>query len=326
MTNEDFCNSSRILEDCKIKAKLSELIIKQLDHKDATPINIYEIRNYIYYGFNDSKLRPKYWKILLNYFPKNKFTSENFYKQARKLYIDLANEENKIDRLTESKNIVHLELVRNGFQNKELEMFERILTVFCKVNPCIGYVQGMEHLLNVIYTVLSKDGDIDNLKFLEEDSFCLFNNLISELSNNFIKENEKQNVGIKNRIAQVFEIVKEKDHKLYKALEKKKLLETLFPFRWILMMFCMEYPTDKVVWLWDKILSDAYRFEILLYCAAAAIILMRDIIINSEFEECMVILQKPSIISVELLFDIADTMRRENRDINEIIQDRMLKK
>ena len=63
-----------------------------------------------------------------------------------------------------------------------------------------------------------------------------------------------------------------------------------------------------------------------MYCAAAAIILMRDIIINSEFEECMVILQKPSIISVELLFDIADTMRRENRDINEIIQDRMLKK
>ena len=52
---------------------------------------------------------------------------------------------------------------------------------------------------------------------------------------------------------------------------------------------------------------------------------MRDILIDSEFDECMCILQKPSIISVELLFDIADTMRRENRDINSIIKERIKK-
>ena len=91
------------------------------------------------------------------------------------------------------------------------------------------------------------------------------------------------------------------------------------------MMFSMEYPTEKVICLWDKILSDAYRYEILLYCSAAAIVLMRDILIDSEFDECMCILQKPSIISVELLFDIADTMRRENRDINSIIKERIKK-
>lgn len=323
MASQTFKLASNSHENFRVKSKLSELIIKQLDHKDATPINIYEIRNYIYYGFNDSKLRPSYWKILLNYFPKNKFTSENFYKQARKSYIDLLKEALEKMQLQEARNMINLELTRNGFKGKQHEIFERILTVFCVVNPCIGYVQGMEHLLNVIYSVLSKDEDIDNQKFVEEDSFCLFNNLISDLSNNFIGEKESQNTGIKTKISEVFEIVKKKDIELYNALQNKKLLETLFPFRWVLMMFCMEYPIEKVIWLWDKILSDAYRYEILLYCSAAAIILMRDILINSEFDECMSILQKPSIISVELLFDIADTMRRESRDINSIIKERI---
>ena len=312
-------------ESFKFKSKLSKLIIKQLDHRDATPINIYEIRNYVYYGFNDSKLRPSYWKILLNYFPKNKFTSEYFYKQARKSYIDLSNQNSDKEQFKEIRKMIHLELVRNGFTGNEQEFFERILTIFCIVNPCVGYVQGMEQLLNIIYTVISTDEDMENQKFIEEDCFCLFYNLISELSNNFIQEKEKQNTGIKNKIFKIFDIIKEKDNELYNILKKKKLLDTLFPFRWVLMMFSMEYPTEKVICLWDKILSDAYRYEILLYCSAAAIVLMRDILIDSEFDECMCILQKPSIISVELLFDIADTMRRENRDINSIIKERIKK-
>jgi hypothetical protein len=308
-------------ESDSTKLKLTELILKQLDPQDSTPINIYEIRNYIYYGFNDEKVRPKYWKILLNYFPKNKFTTENFYKQARQSYIDISNQEINL----ETKNQIHNELFRNDFNEKEKEIFEKILFVFCTVNPCIGYVQGMEHLLKVIYNVLLKDDDIQNQKFIEEDTFCLFNNLISELSNNFIKESENQNIGIKYKIEQIYEIIKLKDPALYKILKKKKLLETMFPFRWVLMMFSMEYSKEKVAWLWDKILSDSYRFEILLYCAAAAIILMRDVLITEEYEKCVLILQKPSIISPELLFDIADTMRREDEDINEIIKRRINK-
>lgn len=313
-------------EEVKMKSKLSELITKQLDHHDSTPINIHEIRNYIYYGFNDSKLRPKYWKILLNYFPKNKFTTENFYRQARRSYLDLINEGVETEEFKRAKLQIHSDLARNNFSDEKKKIYEQVLSVFCMINPCVGYVQGMEHLVNVIYQVLSKDDDIENIKFIEEDTFCMFNNLMSELSNNFIKEFEKQNTGMKYKIGKVYEIIKEKDPKLYKALANKKLLETLFPFRWVLMMFSMEYSIDNVAWLWDKILSDSYRYEILLYCAAAAIILMREVLINEEFEECMLILQKPSIISPELLFDIADTMRREKRDINEIIKERIQKK
>ena len=65
---------------------LAILIRKQLDMKDATPMNIFEIRNYIYYGFSNNDLRPTYWKVLLDDYSKNKFLSSQYDDKARNAY------------------------------------------------------------------------------------------------------------------------------------------------------------------------------------------------------------------------------------------------
>lgn len=304
----------------RIELKLKELISKQLSSEDYIPINPHEIKNYIYYGFSDNSLRPAYWKVLLNYYSPNKFKLEQYYKQARQTYNDIVSKsDSKINKI---KKIIHTELERTDFETKEKDAIERILTAFSISNPKIGYVQGMISLVFVFYHVLSNDVNLESAKFAEEDTFYLFNNLISEISNLFINEFDEQKQGIKFKVNEVFDIIKVKDKLLYEKLVQKDLIKTMFPLRWLLLLFSSEYPIDKTIWLWDRILSDSYRFEILSFCAAATIILMRDVIINEEYDKCLEILQKPSIVSPELMFDIADTMRKTKTDINQIIREK----
>lgn len=310
------------IEENRIKEKLKELILKQIDHTNPAPLNVYEIRNYIYYGYNDPELRARYWKILLNYFPQNKFTTESFYKQARESYKKIVEEKFNDPLYSDIKVQVTSELERSSLSKDEKSTFLRILVVFCILNPSLGYVQGMENLVRVLFHVISTDCDISSTVFAEEDTFCMFNNLVSENANNFIQEFDDQKNGVKETIKKMFYIIKEKDRKLYDVLSSKKITETIFPLRWILFMYSLEYPIEKVVWLWDKILSDAYRFELLTYLAAASVILMRDVLLKEEFENCMTVLQTPSVIPVEVLFDIADAMRREKKDAVQIISER----
>lgn len=311
------------------RLKLHDLISKQLNPHDPTPINIHEIRNYIYYGYSDHRMRPRYWKILLNYFSPNKFKTEMFYKQARQSYHDILGKVNNEDlRVQAFRRTIASELERSALVSKSASAevkgsIERILVAFSTINPCIGYVQGMINLAYVFLHVLLQNEDIEESKFAEEDAFYLFNSMVSEMSNLFVGELDDQQRGLKDKIAEIFRIVKDKDPVLHESLVKKGLDASMFPIRWILLLFSGEYGIDDVAWLWDKILSDAYRFEMLLYCSAAVIVLLRDIIINESFEKCMQTLQKPCLAAPDLVFGIADVMRRGEEDMGAVIRERV---
>ena len=47
-------------------------------------------------------------------------------------------------------------------QQKHWEVIERILFIYSRLNPGVGYVQGMNELLCPIYFVLAHDGDEDS--------------------------------------------------------------------------------------------------------------------------------------------------------------------
>lgn len=63
----------------------------------------------------------------------------------------------EIDRVTPV-----LIMARPVDQQQHWEVIERILFVFSKLNPAVGYVQGMNEILCPIYFVLAHDGDEDS--------------------------------------------------------------------------------------------------------------------------------------------------------------------
>jgi hypothetical protein len=316
---------------------LYDLISKQMNPTDPAPLNVCELKNYIYYGFSDPALRPKYWKLFLEHYSKNKFKTELFLRTRResyRFYMEMADRsENDVYRVIENDmNRTFIKPAKAPTQDKhthgrtcrfldsasintgtsQRKVMERMLRIYALTNPSIGYVQGMHLVLAPIYYVLYNSEDVEDQKHSEEDAFFCFNDLMSEVGENFIEDLDHGRAGITHKMSMVMEIVREADGELYERMRSMGLTEGAFHMRWIMLMFVSSFEIDDVVWLWDRILSDAYRFEMVLYCCASIILVMRNIILKESFDSCMEMLQEPGMISVETVFSSADVLRRNH--------------
>lgn len=299
------------------KSKLAELIAKQLDPADPTPLNPYEIKNYIYFGFSERSLRPKYWRLLLNHFSPNQFKTELYFRKCRSSYNSMRENIQDSENTEDVDRQIKADLVRSAvlrsLEPAASEAINRILLLYATREPEMGYIQGMIQLVTPIYFVLSTSTHLEDVKYAEEDTFFMFRNLMGEIGENFgVQQGEST---VRKRIDRVLEIVSHKDPELHRMIMKKGLHESGLGIRWILLLFSGDFNMRQVLWLWDRLLSDAYRFEMVEYCSASVLILLRNILMTQEFDKCMEVLQDLSIIEVEVMFDIADVLRREQKEI-----------
>lgn len=301
---------------------LAILIRKQLDMKDATPMNIFEIRNYIYYGFSNNDLRPTYWKVLLDYYSKNKFLSSQYYDKARNAY-------HKIKVTGEWTDLIDTDLNRSEFfliDDKYAEYkrpIKQILLKFARTNSAIGYVQGMIQLVIPFYYVLSNSDSLQDRKYAEEDSFYLFHHLMNEINYFYSNSFDETPIGINGKIQNIYLIISTKDPELYEIMKKKGLLQTSFPLKWIIQLLTPIFSIENVLYIWDKIFSDAYRFEILEYLCATLIIFKKSEISEYDFGHCMECLQNIKYADSEKLFFVADQLRRTSKHFNDICNEFM---
>ena len=68
------------------------------------------------------------------------------------------------------------------------ESIERILYLYGKLNPGVGYVQGMNEILAPLYYCLANDEDLESQAHAEADSFYLFTAIMTDsVRDNFIR-------------------------------------------------------------------------------------------------------------------------------------------
>ncbi|KAJ3009277.1 hypothetical protein HKX48_008070, partial [Thoreauomyces humboldtii] len=67
------------------------------------------------------------------------------------------------------------------------EAIERVLFIYAKLNPGIGYVQGMNEILGPLYYVFANDSDEESRAHAEADSFFCFTTLLSEFRDHFVR-------------------------------------------------------------------------------------------------------------------------------------------
>ncbi|ORX45764.1 RabGAP/TBC [Piromyces finnis] len=173
------------------------------------------------------------------------------------------------------------------------EALERILFIYAKLNPGIGYIQGMNEILGPIYYVLANDIGIDQLH-AEADSFYLFTSLMSIFRDHFIRnldsvgvksrvvKNEmtmenlvklkpqdkpqsqksvgKRIIGNENGIGQsmlrLYKRIELRDREVYIHLRSKKILPAYFAFRWLSVLLTQEFNLPEIIRIWDSLLSD----------------------------------------------------------------------
>lgn len=159
------------------------------------------------------------------------------------------------------------------------EAIERILFIYAKLNPGVGYVQGMNEILAPIYYVFAAkaaDEDPESQAYAEADAFFVFTTLMSDGRDHFVRSLDSDaSTGIHATLWRMSQRLAWLDRGLFRELSKKDIKEQYYAFRWITVLYSQEWDLPDVIRLWDSILADRGmqeeegRFEFLLDFAVA---------------------------------------------------------
>jgi len=176
-------------------------------------------------------------------------------------------------------------------QEAHWEVVERMLFIYAKLNPGVGYVQGMNEIIGPLYNVFASDSDKKWQEHAEADSFFCFTHLMGEIKDNFLKTLDDSACGIGHDMSQLIELLKRSDSELAEDLEKKHIKPQFFAFRWITLLLSQEFNLPDVIRLWDSLFADPDRFDFLIQVCCAMLILMREQLLDSDFSWTMKYLQ-----------------------------------
>lgn len=162
------------------------------------------------------------------------------------------------------------------------EAIERILFIYAKLNPGVGYVQGMNEILAPIYYVFAAKAAEDDLEaqaYAEADSFFVFTTLMADVRDHFVRSlDQDASTGINATMWRMSQRLAWFDRPLFRDLSKKDIKEQYYAFRWITVLCSQEWDLPDVIRLWDSILADRGmqedegRFEFLLDFAVAMLL------------------------------------------------------
>ncbi|KRZ20357.1 TBC1 domain family member 13 [Trichinella pseudospiralis] len=188
------------------------------------------------------------------------------------------------------------------------QVVERILFIYSKLNPGVKYVQGMNEIIGPIYFVFASDSQWQ--EHAEADTFFCFQNLMSEIKDNFIKTLDSSNVGIDHQMRALYSLLQRVDPVLHQAMtEVQQLCPQYFAFRWLSLLLSQEFLLPDVIRLWDTLFSDCRRFEFLLYVCLAMLILVRNDILTNEFSVNVRMLQNYPPIDIVSVIKLASEIR-----------------
>ncbi|KAI9247500.1 rab-GTPase-TBC domain-containing protein [Phascolomyces articulosus] len=203
-------------------------------------------------------------------------------------------------------------------QDYHWEAIERILFIYAKLNPGVGYVQGMNELLAPIYYVFAKDEHPEAQAYAEADAFFVFTILMSDVRDHFVRSlDQDASTGINATMQRMSQRLAWVDKPLWRDLRRKDIKEQYYAFRWITVLCSQEWDLPSVIRLWDSILADRgsqeglaeTRFEFLLDFAVAMVLCIRQEILKGDFAENVRLLQNYPIDDIQIVLATANSLR-----------------
>lgn len=259
------------------------------------------------------------WKVLLLYGTLDrtgwKMTDERNFRQYQDLideYGDLEDRDNTqsecLDPLSEQPGmeqdlgVVIIQDVERAFP--EFDFFRhkgtvnalvRILYYYAKLNPLVGYRQGMHELAAAMLYVISGQkpenkedtGKMKLSKQEESDSFALFSFIMKNLQPWYIPPSA---ILPKSQAIQE-KIIKVVDPQLYKALQEKAVEPQIWAIRWTRLLFSREFGLDNTLYLWDALFAaDGSTLSLIDYLCAAMILRVRGQLVGADHTTMLTIL------------------------------------
>jgi len=203
------------------------------------------------------------------------------------------------DDILLSGNVVHL-------SPRQLAL-RRVLYVFCRLNPGLGYVQGMNELVaHLFYPFTHMCTDPTEPEAM---AFHTFQSLMTHLGDNFCRALDKEKgtgVGSTMRVFQA--LVATADPFLYRHLHTLGVMPEFYAFRWITLFMSQEFQVPDVLRIWDYLFSDLENVRCMVYYVAVAMLtILKDMLASQSFGEVIMTLQQyPPEIDVDAIIRVAE--------------------
>jgi len=176
------------------------------------------------------------------------------------------------------------------------EAMTRILFIYGKLNPHVGYVQGMNEVLAPIYYCFCNDQNPAFQGSAEADSFFCFSKLMLDLHDAFLKGFDNKGVGIQARIKVLNDLLLRIDKQVWDHLEKYNVNPQFYTLRWLMLLLTQEFEMNEVLRLWDTLLSHPKRIKYINYICLAMILQVKNkLIFTDEFAVIMEMMQRDTI-------------------------------
>eukprot|EP01016_Furgasonia_blochmanni_P007354 TRINITY_DN12948_c0_g1_i2.p1 TRINITY_DN12948_c0_g1~~TRINITY_DN12948_c0_g1_i2.p1 ORF type:complete len:327 (-),score=64.45 TRINITY_DN12948_c0_g1_i2:257-1237(-) len=209
------------------------------------------------------------------------------------------------------KYITHSKRKEAQIEECHNEVILRILFIYSKLNPGIGYVQGMNEILAPIYYCFATDENADLNENYESDAFFCFTNLMGELKDSFLRQLDPHHGGIKSRIQALNELLKRADADLWEHLERNEVNPQFYSLRWLMLMLTQEFLLSEVNRLWDTLLAYPQKLVYLNYICLGIIVIQKDTLLESDFSEILPLLQRLNQIDLGKVLVLAAKLRKE---------------
>lgn len=196
-------------------------------------------------------------------------------------------------------------------QEANWEVVERMLFIYAKLNSGQGYVQGMNEIIGPIYYVFASNDE--HAEFAEADCFWCFTALMSEIRDFFIKSLDESETGIRGMMNKLSKMLEKKDLSVFNRLKEQGIFPQYYSFRWLSLLLSQEFDLPDVLRLWDSILADENRFEYLIYVCCAMIVLVRDQILENDFEHNVKLLQNFPSMDINFVLSRANQLMEADK-------------
>lgn len=194
-------------------------------------------------------------------------------------------------------------------QPETQRMLLDILFVFCKLNPDVGYRQGMHELLAPILWVVERDaidlgpsskahGDdaviraVYDAEHVEHDSFALFSQVMHSAKNFY---EQTTHSGSDNpmvlRSRRIFnELLPQVDTELSQHLNGIDIVPQVFLMRWIRLLFGREFSFDDTLTVWDVIFAEDTSLELVDHICLAMLLRIRWELLDADYNTALTLL------------------------------------
>ena len=285
-------NKIEILTDFLKNNKFDNKILKQII-KNGIPDNL-------------PCLRAMIWKTLIGYYPINdlvnwkKITLDHFnsYQTLKKFYKDFPNnlsDKNDLKILMQiNKDLPRTRTEINFFNEKSkfnkdetnYDILRRILFIFAKRNQELGYVQGMNEIVAIIYYIYSLDENVYIKPFVESETFYSFEILLQEIKPIFMMQNVNYSqLFITMQIKQINDILKETAPDLLNYFNQINLVMDVFLMRWLIVLFAQEFTFEGAISFWDRLFTQKNKMKFICYISAAILVINKKKLKKMEMEQ-----------------------------------------